>query len=426
MADFQADYQADCYTFTHDKTTIEFDRVSSGRNGEIKTECKVRWNERPNDGVIHRGSLNVLAAQTVKSFAKACADRVPEFDWQEAFVDITGRTIDRYRAGDPPILLSDVDPAERPRWLVRPILAHGNPTIIAAAGGSGKSFLALAALATACTGRGKFLGLNATGKAVPGIYIDYEADEHTHQNRLEALCKGSGVDYPTNLFYRRERVPMHQASQELARFVAKNNIGAAVVDSKGAGMGGAPEDAEKVLEFFTAVARLQVPVLIVDHITNEMADNPGRKQRPYGSVYTQNQARQIWMAQTVEGEDDITTVWTLTKNNNGKKGAKLAWRLVFDKRSDDTYESIVCTQVSAQSVQAMEPKDMSLRERLRVALTVSEHPLTTAELCEKLGEPSNKLRAVLNRCYEFVNVGSSSGGIWRMGGDDQIAPSVAP
>jgi len=419
---FRTLYTTDRYEFTDGRAHVIMERVAADRNGSIRTDAEVRWNEQPDAGLLKHGNLNLSADTTVTKWANACEKRIPEYDWHQALTTITYLAKERYRTGDPLIPLITIDGTEQQRWLLRPILEHGGPTVVAAPGGSAKSFLALAALATACTGRGKFLdGLNIQGSAINGAYLDWESDGRSHSNRLEALCEGAQVDYPSNLLYRREYAPFAQSAPELARQFAEQEIGMCVIDSKGAALGGAPEDAGEALAFFRAVASLRVPTLIVDHVTNEAADNPNKTQRPFGSVYNRNMARNVWtVRQGDSGDDSMTVVWKHAKSNNGPLKPNLAWSLGFDMRADEMYRTIKVKQMAARDV-SMLPAETELPLHVRLSRIMSGddyEPKTTAELLVLLpGVGVDSLRSRLSGHPDFLNVGSRGKAIWALTAD---------
>jgi hypothetical protein len=411
-------YDEDTYRFTTDDSTVivELARIRATRTGDIKAEIEVRWNQAPLAGLLHHGTINLLAERSVKQLANQLSDRISEHDWYGTLLAITYLAKKRYREGEPPIALDLVDPKELPRWLIKPIIEHGGPTVLAAPGGSAKSMLALALAATVATGRTRFLGLRPmrTGAV---LYLDWEADQYAHSNRLGAMCAAAEVEKPTTLFYRREYAPLHESVDELAKHVRELKAELVVVDSKGAALAGAPEDAEGTLRFFRAIRRLAVPTLVVDHVTNEAAHGKGAK-RPFGSVYTQNMARNIWMAERASGEPGETVVLCKhTKSNNGPIGTKLAWRMEF-VTDDDLYETIRCQPVNPIEVAVMPTDDsMSLRDKIARILETDGKPMTVVDLATLTGAGQSAVRARLNEGKmdgSFVNVSQGPTGKWML------------
>jgi hypothetical protein len=394
-------------------------RIRAGKDGAIQVEAEVRYHREPFAGLLHHGTLNILAERTVKTLANQLASRIDDFDWYKFLMAVTYMAKERYRIGEPPVALVEVEAGARPRWLVKPIVEFEGPTVVAAPGGSNKSMLSLAIAATVATGRGKFLGLNAR-KQMPVLYLDWEADQWSHKDRLTAMCAANGIEFPDQLYYRREYAPLVESADELAKHVAQLAAGMVVIDSKGAALGGAPEEAEGTLRFFRGIRKLRVPALIVDHLPNSDKDGK-RPKRPFGSVYTQNMARNVWIAEIVDqGDADSTVLWRHTKSNNGPATGKLAWRLDYTMDGEqEHYETIAIHQINPRSVTdlAVVIEKMTLREQITHHLTESKSPLSIDELANLTGASNAVLRARLNEGRDrnfYVNVGKGGAGQWML------------
>lgn len=419
MSELRATYTDDTYLFVSagGEAQVEMTRFRPGRDGALQTEIEVRWNQKPYEGLMHHSTLNLLADQSVKRLANQLTDRMGEFDWFGFLTATTYRAKKRYREGEPPVKLADVDPTTRPRWLIRPLLEFEGPTVVAAPGGSVKSMLALAAALTVASGRAKVLGIRpmTTG---PVLYLDWESDQYAHRNRLEAMCRAAKIEIPDNIYYRREYAPVHESVEELARLVRRLEATMVVIDSKGMSLAGDPKEADVTVRMFKAVRRLAVPTLIVDHVTNEAIKKGS--DRPFGSVYTQNAARNVWMADVASSQPgEVTVLWKHTKSNNGPKGTKLAWRVEFDMdEAGDHYEEIRIKPMSPIDVLALlGGEDTSLRGQIRRLLIKATEPMTVEEISGLLGAKPATVRARLNDGRddnEFANVSQGGHGMWLM------------
>lgn len=409
MSEVVGTYTEDDYTFNVDRgrADILMSRIRAEKSGDIKAEVEIRWHEAPLAGLLYHGTLNLLAQRSIKALANELTDRIDEVDWYAVLTSASYQAKRRYREGEPPVSLIDVDPSERPRWLLRPILEHEGPTVVAAPGGSVKSMLALACALTVASNRTKVLGIRPM-ESGPVLYLDWESDQYAHRNRLEAMCRANRIDIPDNIWYRREYAPVHESVDELARHVTKLGATMVVIDSKGMSLAGDPKEADVTVRLFKAVRKLGVPTLIVDHVTNEGVKKGA--DRPFGSVYTQNAARNVWMAEVAEAlPGEVTVVWRHTKSNNGPKGTKLAWRVEFEMEEDnDAYKEIRIKPVSPIEVARLgEGQDDSLRAQIRRLLARESGPLTVDEIASTLGAKAPTVRARLNdgrADNEFANV----------------------
>lgn len=407
----KSEFTPDTYYFTTDDGLAHFElsRIRTER-GDIICEIEVRWHGVEDPGLLHHGKLNLVSERSVTTLGNLLRQRIDgeTVDWVGWLTGITYAAKNRYRNGEPPIRLSEVDTAAQTKWLLRPLLEHGGPTVLAAPGGSAKSMLALGVAATVATGR-SFIGIN-TKQAGPVLYLDWEADKYAHRNRLDALCHAIGETTPDNVYYRREYAPLHESTEELTRQVKDLEAVMVVVDSKGASLSGAPEEADGTLRFFRALRTLGVPALVVDHVTNASAAGKG-PSRPFGSVYTQNMARNVWMARrTDQAEGQTTVVWQHTKSNNGPTGRKLAWQMDFaldgEGTDNERYQSIRIKPVSPVTVTSIDATK-SLTDRLAEIMHREQRELMVAELVDLTGASADGVRARLNegaRSGLFTNI----------------------
>ena len=178
------------------------------------------------------GSYDLKGARTVGALAKDAATTMPSLkvDWRDMILTSILQIIDHHLEGDDIIPLSEVTIAKGQRWLLQPLVSSTGVTSLIGWGGSLKSVLALAAAATVASGDSRYLGITPTTTGTV-LYLDWEADSETHHERLAGLCRGIGVDMPTNVLYRQEAVPLHRSANALERKVAALGVRFVVVDS---------------------------------------------------------------------------------------------------------------------------------------------------------------------------------------------------
>ena len=411
-----ATYTEDTYHFTttDNKITITLDRIRVDRTGTIRAETDIHWHVRPNDGLLKSSDLNLNSGTTIKQWANEFQERAP-YDWYALLTTVAKLAKTRYREGDPPIVLADVNTTERPHWFLEPFIQHGGPTVIAAPGGSGKSLFALAVAALVATGHSKLLNLNAP-QPQPVLYLDWESDRYSHHDRLTAICSAASIDTPRSIHYRREYAPLVESVTELTKHAARLAAGLVIVDSKGAALHGAPEDAEATLRFFRALRQLSVPVLVVDHVTNEAADQRGGAKRPFGSVYTRNMARNVWMVTKKAQEHNlIQIVMELTKTNDGPGGTRRAWNIHINQDDQHRFSKVLFEHTADTTVTVLAPEDASTVDRVFQLLMREGEPMHLSVIASTLSIKPNTLRAQLGRDPRFHNL-SPSGveGLWQL------------
>ncbi len=415
MSSLSATYNDELYEFTtaDKRATIQMAKIRAGRDGDIRAEVEVRWNEEPHVGLLHHGSLNLLAQRSVKTLANELTDRQSEMDWYGTLTSATYLAKTRYREGDPPVRLVDVKPRAT-RWLLRQLLEYEGPTVLAAPGGSLKSILALAIALCVATGRAKVLGIKPTTTG-PVLYLDWESDKYSHQNRLEAMCKALGLEIPDNIWYRREYAAIHESVGELARLIKKLGVVMVVIDSKGMSLSGHPKEADVTMQLFKAVRRFDVPTFIVDHVTKD--ERKKGSETPFGSIYSENAARNVWVADVTDTQPgEATVLWKHSKSNNGYPGTKLAWRIEFDQDKNDNYESIRIRPMSAPAAEVGSTDD-SLRGQISRLLAKETGPMPVEAIAAELGRSHAQVRARLNegkKENQYANVSQGGQGMWTL------------
>jgi len=324
----QSDYADDRHRHLWPSLTTEvtLERFTES-SGDIKAECTVRSEIPPASGVLSRTRLNLISERSIKMLANTLESRVPGCDWYGVLQKAALLTVDYYREGSPLIRLADVEPAGGPRWVLAPLLEQGGPTVLFAPGGSGKSYLAMSVALSIATGQPTGFGMPAiTG---PVAYLDWESDPETQLDRMHRLGRAMGIDDPQrNIWYRREDVPLRSSADQLRHQLADRGIVAAVIDSVGWATGGAPESAEETIRTFSAVRKLGVPCLCIDHVTNEAAES-GKAKRAFGSAYKANAARLAWALSSRWSGGRVDLRLENTKANNGPKSDPLGVTLEF-------------------------------------------------------------------------------------------------
>ena len=140
-------------------------------------------------------------------------------NWSTVVEAAGAMALDAFRTGTPAKKASDILPLTLPRYFLKPYVGRSRPTTVAAAGGTGKSYWAMAAAITAAQAGKNIVGWrNATPCNV--LYGDWEGDEQLFWKRIMALLIGNGVDESAirdTLFYRNLKgVPLIEAVSSLA------------------------------------------------------------------------------------------------------------------------------------------------------------------------------------------------------------------
>jgi len=205
------------------------------------------------------------------------------------------------------------------QWLVQDFIPNGFCTILAADGGSGKSFLALYLAACVASGQ-SFLGLNTIRGNV--LYLDFELQVTEQRRRMAGVLRGMGMDQ----FDQRIEERLHYWSpqyslmdellhQEMKSILSFYEIDLVVLDSLSIGLGADASSQKEVTDVLGSIREWGVGVLCIDHIPAN-ARHDLTKARPYGSTFKFNGARVVFtMAKLEKGGRLLRCI----KNNFGKE-----------------------------------------------------------------------------------------------------------
>lgn len=321
-----ATYQHGRHTFEWgdpERAIIEVEYVRDTR-GEVSGEVSVT-STVPTGGLVHVARVNLLSTRSLSEYAGHVAKRAPQTsaDWQQLLAIVARETVQRFRRGEPAVLLRDVTPAPDAGHILPPLAVGRMPTILFGDGGSAKSMLALAAAASIQTGH-PYLGLEPATVTTVG-YLDWEMDGHEHRQRLARLC---GDDDLPGIVY----IPCSRALADdvdrIRREIIRHGIGYLVVDSVGLACDGPPEAAEVAIRFFGALRELGLGSLLVAHVNRS-----GDTERPFGSAFWHNGGRLTWYAKLEADIGGSTTVGLFCKKaNTGPKAAPMGYRIDWGDR----------------------------------------------------------------------------------------------
>lgn len=323
----------DSYRFDWEaeQVSMVFERFIESSTG-LKCELSIEIN-----GPLHQGTaqppkihnLMTSNAQTINRLAK----RFEGVDWDGLVEQANGITVKHYREGAPLLDLAEGDRGITSRWMLPPFISADGATVWAADGGTGKSQLALAAaVSIAC-------GMDALGEIPrmcgPVIYVDWEADFDTHQERLHAIWRGlrQEGDPPTGaIHYQRATSSLVHMAGQLRRKVAATGAVLVIMDSLGQARGGGTNDDDATNATFKAARTLGVPVLFIDHVSKAQREGQVKKKTSIGSVYTRNNARLLWVVQADQqpGTDETTIAFTIDKYNFGRLPEPHGFKIHFE------------------------------------------------------------------------------------------------
>lgn len=385
------------YVF-HEGVTITLERFRDASDGGVACEMHVRIDAFPlPPGHVLSTRINLMSASAKEQLRRQLEKRNPhdDIDWYEVIERVAVLAVRRWREGAPIVTLADVPMRERERFLLPPFWDAEGVSLLFADGGVGKSLLALA-MGLSVASSAQTVGVYPT-QVGPVLYLDWETEEDTMADRLWAINSGAGV--PTDeeglrqVRYMRMEASLLQMGPDVRKRLQEIGAVAAIVDSLGAARGADPADAGTTIQMFNAMRAWGVPVLAIDHVTKDDADQDGpyrrRPKHSYGSVFTRNRARLSWRIDTHddEEEDDHTQrrlALVNVKANNARFHPRVGFLVEF---LNDEQQQLISVQYRRADVGNLFPPEsgaLTVRERILRVLVAG--PLTTGEIVAALAE----------------------------------------
>ena len=248
----------------------------------------------------------------VKNIVKALYERASAFNWKNIMDYVCLKTQIMLAEGTPSVPARSDAPVKQVQFLAFPYLIKQECTVIFGPGGSFKSWFAQALCSMVQLGRqawpmAKSLGLRVPERSTPVLWCDWETDRDTFERRISLLSMGHELPRHAIQYLRLSSGLAHVVDQ-LHREVITHKIGLAVVDSMGMAAGGDINTQQIASDFFTALRSLEVTTLVITH---EAKSELIKRKTPYGSVYVENEARNVWRVQKEQNEGDSTALLKL-------------------------------------------------------------------------------------------------------------------
>ena len=342
-------------------------------------------------GFLPTQTIDLISGESAKRYANVLGSRILDGDiWFGLITQAQRLTRERYRSGEPSVVLRDVEWGAQPRFLVYPLVEDSVRSIIFGDGGVSKSLHAMAIAVSVATGHAVIPGTAVT-RTGPVLYLDWEDEAATHAERLAAICAGAGLDVPSNIIYMRRVGSLHESTREVRREIARAGAILAIVDSVGAACGGDPERAADVIRTFDAMRALGIATEAVHHVPKDQKD----RSKPFGSVYAPNMARLMWrIDREAGGAGEMYVRAQSFKGNNNGELPLLGHRVVFEQDEDGRLEAVRFATGPAHRMPSS--GSSGLRNRIGTALR-DLGALTPDDLATEIASNAHTVRTVLNR-----------------------------
>jgi hypothetical protein len=218
---------------------------------------------------------------------------------------------------------------------------------------------------------------------------------------------------------------LKESATAAARVIQDLGAGLVIIDSVSMARGGSSKEDDTTIAFHRAARSLNVPVLLIDHVSKEAIQNDDLRFA-IGTVVSTNGVRRSWSVETQQEEDspDATVLIENHKHNNGSRAGRYAFRFHFeshrDERGDEHLDRVTITPTEFRdAVQASGALHrLTNQDKIVTALREAGRSLSVQEIREYLGEQGlavseGTIRTTLNR-NDHTFAGSGHGGGWKL------------
>jgi hypothetical protein len=276
------------------------------------------------------GRLDLSGPKARNDKAKLFAAVAPGLPWGP-MLDVASRLVrDTLRQGEPAQELQRAAMTAAP-YFVHPMLPEHQPSVLFAAGGQGKTQLAYL-LAYSVRHLVPLPGMTVPDEPVTGMVLDWESDPQDAAVRATLAASALGVPV-TGVHYRRMTGALVHHVAEVRREFQATGARFGIVDSMLMAEGDTLRDGweSACIRLFESLRAIGEGIswLILTHVPKgDMREPAGAK--PFGSIYTENEARSVWRLDGQQDGPQLTLTLTNTKANRAPLHRPLGLRLTFE------------------------------------------------------------------------------------------------
>jgi len=394
-----------CLLKWEDGVSIDVTRARQHQSdGRVTGEVAVKFGKNGSAALLHRAQFNFSSTQARNTLAKALKERVSDVQWGDALEQMCFYVVDWVRRGEPVVELWGEADAQKPEYLIEPLIIKGYPNIIFGDPGSFKSAMATLCIAiVTLPWKNNPLGLSSPPHPVTSLYLDWETDKPTVNWTLSRLLRGHDLPaFPIK--YRRCASPLPQDTEALKELIDDCKAEMVVIDSLGMASGG--DDLNKsgsAIGFYTELRKLNVTSLILAHNSK---DREAKTRSIIGHQYYTAQARNIWEAKKIQetGEDEIDLGFFHRKAPPfAKVSAPLGAHVSF------TEDSML---VRAQPIATAREFITELGTKAQIRDVLSDGAMLVKDIAQSVGTNENQTRTTLNRMRDRGVVVKLPDGRW--------------
>jgi hypothetical protein len=307
---------------------IVLDYVEEGKGSDINSEITV-WvgDDQPIYGPI---KLNLMAERSIGGVVNKIQQNTAdlEYEWKLAVEQAARASVRHLRLmGREERWLERANPEDMASpFLVAPFVSAVGITHLYAPPGAGKSMIGLGMAYSISSGQPIW---GSTPEQIgPMLYLDFEDDYQTHEQRLNAICVGYGYEGVPPIVYLRLRGGLRKHLRYVRAVAQKSEAVGFILDSVGKAKTQGLNDQEAAIQLFDDCDRIGLPGVALDHVTKEKNERirEGKIQHPdavmaIGSQFSTAATRLGWFLQETQMSTALTKRFNMhnTKHNHVAK-----------------------------------------------------------------------------------------------------------
>lgn len=374
------------YTVRDDAHAVQlvFDRVAEQR-GSLSAELSVTLGTA---SLFSGMDIGLKSDTSQTKLASSLARLAPAVPWKLLLQQSCALVKQHHREGTPLRYVNRDTPTESFTYIVNPLIVKGAGNILYGDGGLGKSSVGLWCALLILAGE-SIAGIRALrGKP---LLLDYEDCEAVHVRRIKAIAAAHPSLGSEELAYQACSDPLWQIAPQLQRRIHREGITCLILDSLLPSTGG-DSGSEATTKAFNALRKLGVESLILAHVPKTQQEGQ-TYQTVYGSVFSQNYARNIWELKREQAVGEDTSVLGLFNRKSNHSRLHLPIRLKVTQNETNTflhYEPCDLTE-TAELVSAL-PAAAQIRNFLE-----DGEPRTAKAIADATGLKLTTVKTTLSR-----------------------------
>lgn len=408
------DLPAGVTLLSYDSVMVEFetcrfvfsDLEKSGRELHAEMEVASLLPGTPREPYVQRlNLLSMSARESCRREIEHVLGSPVKGQWTALLARAVSKAQDAFLSVDRSVRSSEIEAPTELTFVVPDLAVDDGISILFGAGSAGKTFL-LMKLALAVSRGDSFLGRPTSKRNV--LYIDCETGRKTYGYRMRRICAGEGLglDAAVNVFYWwAGGIPLEDQVDAIKRCCEENEIGFVCLDHIAAACGGDASEQSVASRFQRAVGKIGLPMMALAHITSNDRRNPEAVEKPFGSIFWENNARRtIYVSRQQEEQSPIAELGLYPKKvNDGGWPTSFGAKLTFEDPSGPI--TVDASDLRANRVlNAMRGPEHTVWDLLT-------RPMTVKQIQTETGKSDRWVKDILNgHPRMFVDIAGNTGG----------------